>query len=325
MILVTGATGLVGSHLVLQLVMQNQTVKALFRQEENKKKVLQVFQYYQKAELFDKIHWVKADILDVPALDSVFQDVEYVYHCAALISFDSRDEEKLRKANIEGTANIVNFCIDYGVNKLCYVSSISALGDLKDFEKLITEETEWNPESHHSDYAISKYGAEMEVWRGHQEGLEVVVVNPGVILGPLFWTDGSGEIYQKVKNGLPFYTKGGTGFVTVIDVVKMMIGLMNSSRNGERFVLVAETLTYKNVINLIAQKLKVSPPKIHAEKWMTGMAWRLDYVLGMFGKKRILSSDMARTLHSIEYFDNSKVQKAIGIEFECVRDYLNAL
>jgi nucleoside-diphosphate-sugar epimerase len=325
MILVTGATGLVGSHLVLQLIMQDQAVKALFRKEKNKKNVLQVFEYYQKTELFGKIDWIQADILDVPSLEIAFENVATVYHCAALISFDPKDEEKLRKTNIEGTANVVNLSIDFGVKKLCYVSSIAALGDLKDFEKVITEETEWNPEAHHSDYAISKYGAEMEVWRGHQEGLEVVVVNPGVILGPIFWSDGSGEIYQRVKNGLPFYTKGGTGFVSVTDVVKAMINLMQSTIKNERFVLVSETLSYQTVTDLIAEKLKVNTPKIHAKKWMTSIAWRLDGLLGLFGKKRMLSKDMSRTLHTIDYYDSSKVKESIGIEFEKIAEYIKRL
>jgi dihydroflavonol-4-reductase len=325
MILVTGATGLVGSHLVLQLIMQDQAVKALFRKEKNKKNVLQVFEYYQKTELFGKIDWIQADILDVPSLEIAFENVATVYHCAALISFDPKDEEKLRKTNIEGTANVVNLSIDFGVKKLCYVSSIAALGDLKDFEKVITEETEWNPEAHHSDYAISKYGAEMEVWRGHQEGLEVVVVNPGVILGPIFWSDGSGEIYQRVKNGLPFYTKGGTGFVSVTDVVKAMINLMQSTIKNERFVLVSETLSYQTVTDLIAEKLKVNTPKIHAKKWMTSIVWRLDGLLGLFGKKRTLSKDMARTLHTIDYYDSSKVKESIGMEFEKIAEYIKRL
>jgi nucleoside-diphosphate-sugar epimerase len=305
--------------------MQDQAVKALFRKEKNKKNVLQVFEYYQKTELFGKIDWIQADILDVPSLEIAFENVATVYHCAALISFDPKDEEKLRKTNIEGTANVVNLSIDFGVKKLCYVSSIAALGDLKDFEKVITEETEWNPEAHHSDYAISKYGAEMEVWRGHQEGLEVVVVNPGVILGPIFWSDGSGEIYQRVKNGLPFYTKGGTGFVSVTDVVKAMINLMQSTIKNERFVLVSETLSYQTVTDLIAEKLKVNTPKIHAKKWMTSIVWRLDGLLGLFGKKRTLSKDMARTLHTIDYYDSSKVKESIGMEFEKIAEYIKRL
>lgn len=322
MILVTGATGLIGSHLVLRLIAQGQEVKALYRKETNKERVKKVFEYYHKSSFFEKISWVQGDVLDIPSLSEAFLDVTYVYHCAALISFDPNDEEKLRKTNIEGTANIVNFCIDFKIKKLCYVSSIAALGDLAAHETIITEETEWNPETHHSDYAISKYGAEMEVWRGYQEELDVVIVNPGVILGPLFWEEGSGDIYKKVRNGLSFYTNGGTGFVAVNDVVVVMISLMNSSIVGQRFVLTAETFTYENLTKIIAKKLNVKAPKYQAKKWMTTIAWKLDWFAGLFGKKRILSKDMARSLHAVDHFDTTKIEKALNFQFEKINNYI---
>jgi dihydroflavonol-4-reductase len=323
MVLVTGATGLVGSHLVLHLIEQGQDVKALFRNEKGKQSVKSVFEHYQKTALFDKIIWCQADILDIPSLELAFQNIEYVYHCAALISFDPKDEEKLRKINIEGTANVVNFCIDYKVKKFCYVSSIAALGNLKETETIITEETEWNPEKHHSDYAISKYGAEMEVWRAQQEGLNVVIVNPGVILGPLFWTEGSGEIYQKVKKGLAFYTKGITGFVTVIDVVKMMHLLMESTVVGERFILVSENKSYQDLVFKMAEVLKVKKPKLHATQFLTRLAWRADWLLTtVFGKKRLLTQDLAHSLHSTDVYSNEKIISQFGIPFEKITAFL---
>lgn len=325
MILVTGATGLVGSHLVLHLLEQGKSVRAIYRSTNNTKRVQRVFEYYGKTHLFDKIEWAKADITNIPELEVAFQGIEYVYHCAALVSFDPKDEENLRKINIEGTANVVNLSIDFNVKKLCYVSSIAALGDLKDFETIITEETEWNPEVPHNDYAISKYGAEMEVWRGFQEGLPVVVVNPGVILGPLFWTEGSGDIYQKIKAEIPFYTEGGTGFVSVIDVVRAMIVLMDSEIVGERYTLVAETKTYQEITNLIADKIGVKRPKYEAKKWMTSIVWRIDWFLSLFGKKRVLSKDIARTLHNTEYYDVSKIKKTVSFEFESISDYIEKL
>ncbi|WP_136667356.1 NAD-dependent epimerase/dehydratase family protein [Flavobacterium sp. H122] len=325
MILVTGATGLVGSHLVLRLLERGKAVKAIYRSENNKDRVQRVFEYYQKADLFAKINWFKADITDVPELETAFQNIEFVYHCAALVSFDPSEEENLRKINIEGTANVVNLCIAYNIKKLCYVSSIAALGDLKDFETMVTEETEWNPEALHSDYGISKYGAEMEVWRGYQEGLAVVIVNPGVILGPLFWREGSGDIYEKVKAEVPFYTNGGTGFVSVIDVVAVMLLLMDSEITGERFILVAETKAYREMADLIAEKTGVRKPEYEAKKWMTSIAWRIDWFLGLFGKNRILSKDIARTLHTTKYFDVSKVRNAVSYEFEPISKYIEKL
>ena len=326
MILVTGATGLVGSHLVLHLLEQDQTVKALFRNENGKQKVKTVFEYYNKQELFDKIHWCQADILDILSLEVAFQDVNYVYHCAALISFDPKEEENLRKINIEGTQNIVSYCIDFKIKKLCYVSSIAALGDLAPHENIITEECEWNPEMQHSDYAISKYGAEMEVWRAQQEGLDVVVINPGVILGPFFWAEGSGEIYAKVKNGLPFYTKGSTGFISVNDVVKILFLLMESNIVNEKFILISENKTYQEVLFAIAEKLQVKKPKLYAGKLLTSITWRVDWFAStFFGKKRTLTHDLANSLHSKDIYSNEKIIKQLDYKFIEINTYLKAL
>ncbi|MEO8515397.1 MAG: NAD-dependent epimerase/dehydratase family protein [Flavobacterium sp.] len=323
MILVTGATGLVGSHLVLHLIEQGQDVKAMYRNEFGKQRVKSVFKYYHKDDLFDKISWCQADILDVPSLEIAFKEVDYVYHCAALISFDPKEEENLRKNNIEGTANMVNFCIDYKVKKFCYVSSIAALGDLREKENIITEETEWNSEKLHSDYAISKYGAEMEVWRAQQEGLAVVVVNPGVILGPLFWIHGSGEIYQKVKKGMPFYTKGSTGFVAVTDVVKIMFQLMQNTIAGEKFILISENKTYQDLVYAISGVLKVKKPKLYASKLLTDLSWRADWLLTAFsGRKRMLSKNLALSLHTTDVYSNEKIVNALSFQFEPMDSYL---
>ena len=213
MILVTGGTGLVGAHLLLQLVANETTVRALFRLEASKEKTYNLFKLVNKEEEFSKIEWVCGDILDIPSLEIAFQGINLVYHCAGFISFDPNKENQLRQTNIQGTANIVNFCIDKKVQKLCHVSSIAALGDLLPNEKVITEKSEWNPEKPHSDYAISKYGAEMEIWRGYQEGLKVVIVNPGIILGIGFWNQSSGLLFKIVKNKLLFYTSGISGYI----------------------------------------------------------------------------------------------------------------
>ena len=321
MILITGATGLVGSHLALHLLESGEKIRAIYRNEAGIEKIKALFELYDKAYFFSQIVWLPADIIDIPSLEAVFQDVDSVYHCAAAISFDPKDEEKLRKTNIEGTANIVNFCLAKNIKKLCYVSSIATLGDLKEHEQIVTEGTEWNPEKPHSDYAISKYGAEMEIWRGFQEGLEVVVVNPGVILGPgadkKGWNNGSCEIFSRVAKGLSFYTKGSTGFVSVSDVVKIMALLMKSDVNGERFILVSENVTFEGITKKIAAFLKVNPPSIYAKPWMTGLGWRFDWILSnIFGRKRTLSKAMAKALHSTDFISSEKIKERLDFEFE---------
>lgn len=328
MILVTGATGMVGSHLVLHLLENNQPVTAIYRTNHSVQDTKSVFSLYGKQDLFDKIDWIEADITDVPSLEFAFRNIEYVYHCAACISFDPADENLLRKTNIEGTANVVNFCLEYGVRKLCYVSSIAALGDPKEHDPIITEETEWNPEKPHSDYAISKYGAEMEIWRGQQEGLEVVVVNPGVILGPgsaSGWDNGSAEIFSRVAGGLLFYTKGTTGFTTVTDVVRIMVLLMQSDIHGERFLIVSQTLSFEKVIQMAASALGVKPPPFYGKPWMTSIAWRIDWLLSLFGKRRKLSRAMAKSLHSNHVFSNERIRFALHYTFEDVERYIRRI
>lgn len=340
MILVTGATGLVGSYLVLHLAEIGLFVSALYRNEKTISKTRDLFIMHNKAHLFAQITWISADINDIPALELAFQNIDYVYHCAAKISFDPRDEEQLRKVNIEGTANVVNFCLAYGVKKLCFVSSIAALGDLPEHHlpddsetkplKIIDEETDWNPEKPHSDYAISKYGAEMEIWRGQQEGLKVVIVNPGVILGaiPKTWNrnEGSFKIILAVAKGLKYYTHGTTGFVGVQDVVQCMTQLMESDKEGERYIIVAENVSYLSITTLIADALQVAAPKKEAQKWMTEWAWRSDWVAAnLFLKRRTFTKAIAKSVHTKDFYSNEKIKNELDVAFEPLESVIKTI
>ncbi len=327
MILITGATGLTGSHLALHLLENGATsIRAIYRNQQRIEKTRSLFARYQKSHLFDKIEWVHADILNVSSLEVAFRGIERVFHCAALVSFDPKDHERLRKNNIEGTANVVNFCLHYGIKKLCHVSSIAALGDLKDNETTITEESEWNPEKPHTDYAISKFGAEMEIWRGQQEGLNIVIVNPGIILGAGFPESESGKIFSYVTKGMQFYTKGTSSFVSVFDVVKIMSLLMESEITGERFIISAETLSFREVLNKIADAMKLSRPSIYAKPWVTTLAWKFDWILANFlQQERKISHDNARALHAEISYSGEKLQKAIDFKFQMIKETIQEI
>ena len=327
MVLVTGGTGLVGAHLLLHLIENGENVRAIYRNLNNIEKTKSVFELYKKGELFEKIEWVEADILDVPSLEIAFTNIDYVYHCAALISFDPKDEEALRKINIEGTANMVNFSIARAVKKFCFISSIAALGDLAAHETYITEETDWNPEKPHSDYAISKYGAEMEVWRGLQEGLDVIILNPGVILGPIpknkTNVQGSAELYAKVANGLSFYTLGSTGFVAINDVTKIANQLMKSDIKNERFTLIADNIVFQDILNTIADTLKVKKPSIHATPVFMNFLWVVDAIFStLFFQKRRLTKATAKASYSNNLYSNEKIKTALGTVFQDVHEYI---
>ena len=303
MILVTGGTGLVGAHLLYHLALSENKIRATYRNKKTIDKTKQAFSYYTEDEtFFDKIEWVEADIIDIPKLSNAFEGITHVYHCAALVSFDPRDYRTLRKTNIEGTANVVNQCIGKQIKKLCYVSSIATLGKPEN-NTFITEESHWNPEYDNSVYAITKYGAEMEVWRATQEGLDVVIVNPGVILGSGFWKYGSGSLFRMVYKGVKYYTNGMVGFVDVKDVVKGMIQLMKSTITNERYIMVSENLSFKDFFLMTSKYLNVEPPKKMAKRWQLELLWRLDWLRQMLtGKRRKLTKQTVESLVSKRSF-----------------------
>jgi dihydroflavonol-4-reductase len=324
--LVTGGTGLVGAHLLLYLVQKGEKVRALYRSESAVLKTKDLFDLYNRTTLFQQIEWSKGDLNDIPSLEIAILDCTRVYHCAALISFDPSDEAALRKVNIEGTANMVNLSLAFGIEKFCYVSSIAALGDLNTIEKVITEDSEWNQEKTHSDYAISKYGAEMEIWRAQQEGLACIIINPGVILGAGFWNSSSGEIFTKIKKGLPFYTKGTTGFVSVEDVIIIMYQLMNNTISGERFTIISENIDYKTLSFCIAENLKVKPPYLYAKPWMTSLASKIDWLLSIvLFQKRQLPSSMVESLHSTTQFSNKKIKETLSYKFQPIHELIKEI
>lgn len=318
--LITGGTGLVGAHLLLFLLEKGEKVRAIYRDKSSLKKTERLFKQQAKENLFPQIEWVKADIIDIPALEKAFENIEYVYHCAAFVSLSSSDE-KMRKINIEGTANIANLCIDFKVKKLCYVSSVAALGD--PIDGVITEESIWNPYRNTSDYAISKYGGEIEAFRATQEGVDVVVVNPGIILGKGFPNHGSSVFFQKVKKGMLFYTKGTSGFVGVSDVVRAMYKLMKSPISLEKFILVAENLSFQDFLFQIADSIGVKRPRFYASPFITNLGAKADRILSfLFRKERALTTSMSKSAHSKTVFSNQKIKEALNFEFTDIRSYI---
>ncbi|WP_339751502.1 NAD-dependent epimerase/dehydratase family protein [uncultured Winogradskyella sp.] len=326
MILVTGGTGLVGSHLLFKLISNNENVRAIYRREKTLQRVKHVFSYFSDdAEtLFDKIKWVEADINDIPKLQDAFKGITHVYHCAAFVSFEPDKYKTLRKVNIKGTANIVNLCISYRVKKLCYVSSIAAIGHHSDPEKFIDEQTAWNPEDDNSVYAITKYGAELEVWRGTQEGLDAIIVNPGIILGAGYWNGGSsGNLFKQIYKGMRYYVNGVTGYVDVWDAVNTMHQLIESDIKNEKFILISENLSFKAFQTKTAKALNVKPPMKEAKQWLLNIAWRLDWLqFKLFSKRRSLSKQNSKSALSVTKYNNSKLKNALDFEFKPIDEVI---
>ena len=316
MVLVTGGTGLVGSHLLLQLTQQEEAVRATYREGSVIERVATIFSYYvaNPQKLLDKIEWVKADLLDIPALEEAFLNVDYVYHAAAFISFNPSDYPLLNKNNTIGTANIVNLCIANRIKKLAYVSTIGTIG--KSFpNELATEENQWK-ENHVNVYALSKYRAELEVWRASQENVPVVIINPGIIVGPGFWGSGSGAIFSTAHKGYSYYLPGGTGFISVMDTTTILIALMASDIKNERFITVSDNLSFKEVFCLISPKLGKTTPKKELKFWQLQIARYGDWLLHkLSNKRRIITKNSIYSLKNREYYSSEKLKSALPISY----------
>jgi nucleoside-diphosphate-sugar epimerase len=294
MILVTGASGLVGTELVHQLLRSGQHVRILIHRKDNG--ISHPF-----------LSRVKGDLLDVPALVEAMQGVEKVFHCAAVISFDPRQQEKMFKVNVEGTANVVNAALAAGVKKLVHVSSVAALERMQE-DGVVTEESQWTPGSGGSFYGKTKYLAELEVFRGIEEGLPAAMVNPSIILGPADLDSFSTGLFKTAYNNFRWYTEGSTGFVDVRDVVRAMIMLMESDVSGEKFILNGRNESFRKVFEMIALQYGKQPPQWKAGRLATGLIWRLEKIKTLFtGKDPLITAETARAAHVRVSFSNAKL------------------
>ena len=326
MIFVTGGTGLVGSHLLFNLLDSGKKVRVLKRPTSNVKWVKKVFSYYtdQPEELYNRIEWVEGDILDYHNLEDLLVGVTEIYHCAAIVSFHANDRDSMLNNNVKGTANLINAAIHNQVKKFCHISSIAALGKTQDGTE-INEETYWIPSKQKSGYSLSKFFSEMEVWRGIEEGLEAVIVNPSIILGPGNWDIGSPKLFQAIGKGLKYYTKGETGFVDVRDVASAMVHLMEESNfeetKNQRFILNAGNMSYQDFFNKIADSLQKPRPKAFASDLILQLAWRAARLASFFsGKRPMITKEAISGSNKITHYNGEKIQKTINFHYRNLDD-----
>jgi nucleoside-diphosphate-sugar epimerase len=284
-ILLTGATGFLGSNVLRILLQKGYDVRALRRANSRMDLV---------ADIAHRVEWLEMDITDI-ALEEAFEGITHVCHCAAIVSFHPRDAKRMNQINVDGTANLVNLSLDFGIQRFVHTSSIAALGRSKERTHL-DESTKWEASKLNSNYAISKYGAEQEVWRGAAEGLSVAIVNPAMVIGSGFWDENTARFFTQIKNGLKFCPVGATGFVDVRDVADFMVRLLESDIAGERFVLVSENLSYKTFFAYIAAALNVKPPSITVQPWLAEIAWRIEWLKEkILGTKPMVTKESARS------------------------------
>ena len=312
MILVTGATGFLGSYLLRQLLHAGEREVLALKRKDSPMGLV--------SDIADQVRWVEGDILDILRMDEVMQGVQKVYHCAAMISLNSKDAKRMKQINVEGTANVVNAALVSGVKKFLHVSSIAAIGRTKP-QQHINENSKWERSPYNSNYSISKYLSEQEVWRGQAEGLNVVVINPGVILGRTFWNKGTGRLFERVAEGLHFYPTGSSGFVDVRDVAQMCIQLMESDIEGTRYISVGDNTSYQRIFSLIAEGLRKSPPRYKASPLMANIAWRLAWLWGKIsGKTPTLTRDTARLTACHFVYDPTKSIQELDFRYRSIEE-----
>jgi dihydroflavonol-4-reductase len=323
-ILITGATGLLGSHLTAALVMQNKKVRALYRHQSKIENTKQILAYYtaEVEKYFSLIEWHEADVTDYFSLQDAFTNVTEVYHCAGMVSFNEADSKQMYAINADGTAHVINTCLEKGVQKFCHVSSVATL-QIEANKKYIDEFSVWKTAAGNSSYAITKYRGEFEAWRGAAEGLNVLVVNPSVILGAGCWGQSSTQLITRCYNGLPVYTEGITGYVDVRDVANCMIKLVNENKFGHRYILNAENCSFKHITHQLQQNFGKPTSKIKAGTLLLNVALYGDAFLSTItGKKRAFTKSMLQSAQNKHYYDNTKVSKELNYTFIPVKDSL---
>lgn len=288
------------------------------------------------ADVADRVTWYMGDILDIPSLDAAIAPQIDVIHAAAIVSFVPKDRDQMEKVNVEGTANVVNVCLKAGVRKLGYVSSVAALGKpvAKEGESgesvVITENQKWEDSPLNSNYAKTKYRAELEVWRGVAEGLNVVMVNPTVVLGAGDWTRSSLQLIKYVQDERPFYTDGLVSYVDVLDVAESLYRLMQSDVTAERYILSGGTIPYRTLLQQIASAIGKRPPTVRVPPLLTQVLWPIEAVRSwLTGRAPLITRETARSASAQYRFDGQRIGQVTDFQYrpltETLRRVANAL
>ena len=325
MILVTGGTGLLGSHLIHNLANAGKSVRSMYRDPKRIEKVKSLFSFYQTpVEVFQSIEWVKCDVLDIVTLEEAMTGCEEVYHCAAMVSFQKKDYQTMLRINKYGTANVVNVAMGLGVKRFIHVSSTAAVGKTplnQTGYRSVVETNKWIADDQHSGYAISKYLSENEVWRGIEEGLNAVIINPSVIIGPGDWNESSLSIFRTLSNGLKFYTLGANAFVDVRDVVFAMTKLMGLPvAFKQRYLCTGTNVTFKQLFDVTAKQMNKTAPFLVAKSFLSGLAWRVSWLLSLITGHQTVTKESASSARAKVSYDSSELKKVLDFEFRSLED-----
>jgi len=320
-VLVTGGTGFLGAYIIRELVEKGYAVRAIRRDNHPPA--------FISPTTWQSVEWVSGDVLDVTGLEEAMEDVDAVIHAAAKVSFSTRDRRELFHTNINGTANVVNLALEKNIKRFLHISSVAALGRVGNGEQ-VTEEKKWSDSKWNTNYAISKFHGEVEVWRGIGEGLPAAIVNPSTLLGYGDWNSGSCALFRSAFREFPWYTEGVNGFVDVTDAARAIVGLLESDISGERYILNGDNWTFRSLFDHMADGFGKKRPSREATPFLAGIAWRMARLKTVFtGKPSILTRESAKVARTKTFFDNSKIlQQLPGFRFtpleETIKNACNA-
>jgi dihydroflavonol-4-reductase len=315
--LVTGATGIIGTHVLLHLMLKGENVIAAKQKSSSDVNLKKVFRYYTGNDtLYEKIIWREIDVRDIFSIEEALEGVTNVFHCAGLVSFNKKDRKRLFDLNEKGTRNVVDACLVKKIEALCHVSTIGTINNL-DYRLPLDETVFWKKSGRESDYALSKYNAEREVWRGMEEGLNAVIVNPGVVLAPGFWDQSSSRIFKNCYKGSLFYTTGTTGYVAATDVAQIMVELVEKKQFGNRYILIEGNYTFREIFNVIHRNFNKPVPRLRASGTLLRLGKFIESVLTKFtGKEPLLSPALINAALNEQLFSNELIKKALNYKFQ---------
>jgi nucleoside-diphosphate-sugar epimerase len=322
--LVLGACGIVGSHVALQLVKAGEQVRAAKRPATSTERLERLFAIYGERALAAQLEWVDVELEDPYSIEAALDGCDAVYHCAGYVSFRSSEREKLFRINEGGTRHVVNACLYKGGVVLCYVSSVATIHN-EDLRRKMTEQVFWKKSGHESYYAISKYNAEREVWRGMEEGLKAVIVNPGVILSAGFDNQSSSRMFTTCRKGNLFYPPGTTAYIYAGDLARIMLELTRRELFGERYIVIEGNYSYQAIFSRVQQNFGRRPPLIKAGKWLLRAGWLVERALSLFGREPALTRSLIRSALNNQQFDGSKVVETLSIQLTPVMEALDTI
>jgi dihydroflavonol-4-reductase len=313
MIAVTGANGLLGSFIIRKLIQEQRSFVAIKRAGSDTT-LLQ--------DVAEKIQWRTADVLNPSMLTDALEGCTHVIHSAAIVSFNPHRANEVLEINAVGTRNVVNVCLQQNIKRFVHISSVAALGRQKE-QTLIQEDNKWVDNPMNSVYANSKYKAELEVFRGQEEGLNTVILNPSIILAPADWNRSSAKLFKYAWNHRPFYIDASLNYVDVRDVALCAYRLLESNFEAQRFIANAGNISFKNFFEKTANQFDVKPPSIRLSKNIVKGVARVERVRTWFTRSEpLITRETAQMVGSQFLYDNKKIKKNLKFEFQTLDNTL---